>query len=66
DCVPGRITHMWFQINQQGDYWVFCREYCGTQHSKMAAVLKVVPKEEFEKWLNQGLQSDNTLDKQNL
>ncbi|ADC90135.1 cytochrome c oxidase, subunit II [Thermocrinis albus DSM 14484] len=50
DAVPGRITHLWFQINQPGEYWVFCREYCGTKHSKMAAVLKVVPKEEFEKW----------------
>ncbi|WP_448588330.1 cytochrome c oxidase subunit II [Thermocrinis sp.] len=50
DAVPGRITHMWFKINQPGEYWVFCREYCGTKHSKMAAVLKVVPKEEFEKW----------------
>lgn len=51
DAVPGRITHMWFQINEPGNYWVFCREYCGTQHSRMAAVLKVVPKEEFNKWL---------------
>ena len=56
DAVPGRITHMWFQINKPGEYWVFCREYCGTQHSRMAAVLKVVPKEEFEKWLNEGIQ----------
>lgn len=56
DAVPGRITHMWFQINKPGEYWAFCREYCGTQHSRMAAVLKVVPKEEFEKWLNEGTQ----------
>ena len=45
---------------------VFCREYCGTQHSKMAAVLKVVPKEEFEKWLYQGTQSSQESNKENL
>ncbi|WP_029551307.1 cytochrome c oxidase subunit II [Thermocrinis jamiesonii] len=55
DAVPGRITHMWFKINQPGEYWVFCREYCGTKHSKMAAVLKVVPKEEFEKWYGEAI-----------
>ncbi len=66
DVVPGRITHMWFQINKPGEYWVFCREYCGTQHSKMAAVLKVVPKEEFDKWLNQGTQTSQESNKKNL
>jgi len=59
DAVPGRITHMWFKINQPGEYWVFCREYCGTKHSKMVAVLKVVPKEEFEKWYGQPMDSAN-------
>ncbi|MCS7084031.1 MAG: cytochrome c oxidase subunit II [Aquificaceae bacterium] len=56
DCVPGRITHLWFQINKPGNYWVFCREYCGTQHSKMAAVLRVVPEEQFQKWVSEGVQ----------
>lgn len=53
DCVPGRITYMWFQINKEGEYYAFCREYCGTWHSYMVAVLKVVSEEEFNKWLNQ-------------
>ncbi len=51
DCVPGRITKMWFQFNKPGEYWVFCREYCGTWHSRMASVLKVVSEDEFNKWL---------------
>ncbi len=51
DMVPGRTTMMWFQINEEGEYWVFCREYCGQWHSRMFAKLKVVPKEEFERWL---------------
>ncbi len=51
DIVPGRTTYVWFQINKPGEYWVFCREYCGRWHSRMFAKLKVVSKEEFDKWL---------------
>ncbi|MCX8028590.1 MAG: cytochrome c oxidase subunit II [Brevinematales bacterium] len=53
DVVPGRITYMWFQINKEGEYYAFCREYCGSWHSYMIAVLKVVNEEEFNKWLSQ-------------
>ena len=55
DAVPGRITRLWFQINKPGEYWAFCREYCGTQHSRMVAILKVVPEQEFNAWVNQGV-----------
>ncbi len=51
DAVPGRITYLWFQINKPGEYWVFCREYCGTGHSHMFSILKVVPPEKFTAWL---------------
>ncbi len=51
DMVPGRITHLWFQINKPGEYWVFCREFCGTGHSHMFTKIKVVPEEEFYAWL---------------
>lgn len=34
------------------DHWVFCAEYCGTSHSEMAAIIRIVPKEYFfKKWL---------------
>jgi cytochrome c oxidase subunit 2 len=33
------------------DHWVFCAEYCGTSHSEMAAIIRVVPKEAYEQWL---------------
>lgn len=33
------------------DHWVFCAEYCGDEHSEMAAILRVVPKDIYEKWL---------------
>jgi cytochrome c oxidase subunit II len=33
------------------DHWVFCAEYCGTLHSEMAAVIRVVSKEDYDKWM---------------
>lgn len=51
DVVPGRYTDMWFQAEKLGEFHVFCTEYCGLDHSKMLAKLKVVPADEYEKWL---------------
>ncbi|MBL9002200.1 MAG: cytochrome c oxidase subunit II [Phycisphaerae bacterium] len=33
------------------DHIVFCAEYCGDQHSEMAAVLRVVPEDAWNRWL---------------
>jgi cytochrome c oxidase subunit 2 len=30
-------------------HWVFCAEYCGTQHSEMGALMVVLPPEAYEK-----------------
>ncbi|HBE71403.1 MAG TPA: hypothetical protein DDW52_24930, partial [Planctomycetaceae bacterium] len=35
DVVPGRVTEMWFQPIKEGEYDLFCAEYCGDQHSEM-------------------------------
>jgi cytochrome c oxidase subunit 2 len=31
------------------DMWVFCAEYCGEEHSRMAATLRVVPRHVYER-----------------
>lgn len=54
DVVPGRFTTIWFQAEQEGDFWVFCTEYCGPGHSSMTAKVKVVSNPDFEKWLASG------------
>lgn len=53
DAVPGRVTELWFRFDRAGEYRGYCREYCGTAHSYMLAAVKVVPPEEFERWLAQ-------------
>ncbi|MFG0306484.1 MAG: c-type cytochrome [Phycisphaerales bacterium JB040] len=33
------------------DLYVFCAEYCGDKHSQMAATIRVVPKGDYQAWL---------------
>lgn len=51
DAVPGRYTSLWFQADKEGDYQVFCAEFCGDQHSGMLAKIKVLSQEKYEEWL---------------
>lgn len=53
DAVPGLETYAWFQADRLGEFDILCTEYCGVDHSAMVAVLKIIPEEEFEKWLEE-------------
>jgi cytochrome c oxidase subunit 2 len=50
DIVPGRQKVMWFIPQTEGEYDLFCAEYCGLRHSYMRAVVKVLSKEKFTTW----------------
>ena len=47
DMVPGREKMMWFLPQREGEYDLYCAEYCGLQHSYMNANVKVLSKEEL-------------------
>ena len=51
DAVKGMTTYAWFYADKEGEYDVLCTEYCGTDHSAMVGVLKIVPEEEYQRWL---------------
>jgi cytochrome c oxidase subunit 2 len=53
DVLPNRYTSVWFEPTKQGDYDLFCTEYCGTGHSDMNKVVRVVSQNEFQQWLEQ-------------
>jgi len=53
DAVPGMETYAWFQADRLGDFDILCTEYCGVDHSQMVAVLKIIPEDEFNKWLEE-------------
>ena len=51
DVVPGKDNYMWFEATEEGEYDLFCAEYCGDRHSYMISKVKVLPVEEYEEWL---------------
>ncbi len=53
DVVPGRVTVMWFKPILEGEYDLFCAEYCGDQHSEMIKRHGVVVHDTagYEQWL---------------
>ena len=51
DMVPGQEKVMWFIPGTEGEFDLFCTEYCGLEHSYMFTVVKVLPKEEFDAWM---------------
>lgn len=53
DVIPGRYTTLWFNANKLGEFHIFCTEYCGTSHSGMIGTLKVVSREDYDKWLEE-------------
>ena len=47
DIVPGRISTIWFEAKEAGEFDLFCAEYCGKDHSMMRAKVIVKPEAEF-------------------
>ena len=50
DMVPGREKTMWFLPQREGEYDLYCAEYCGLRHSYMNSAVKVLSKDDYEKW----------------
>ncbi len=48
DVVPGRYSRLWFEPTKPGTYQLYCTEYCGRDHSKMLALVHVLPEDEFQ------------------
>ena len=51
DAIPSTRTPTWFKPVKEGEYKITCAQLCGNSHYGMSAVLKVVSKTEYEKWL---------------
>jgi cytochrome c oxidase subunit 2 len=50
DAMPGNVTKLWFDANQNGDYEIVCMHLCGTSHYKMKGFMKVVENNDYEAW----------------
>lgn len=51
DAIPGQTTSTWFTADRPGVYTGRCAELCGLLHAEMLARVDVVPKAEFDAWL---------------
>jgi cytochrome c oxidase subunit II len=52
DMIPGRTTRLALEATRLGVFRGVCAEYCGTAHALMAFSVVVMPKAEFERWLD--------------
>lgn len=50
DVIPGDDKETWFIPQREGQYDLFCAEYCGLNHSYMLATVKVLPDSAFQSW----------------
>ena len=53
DAIPGHTNHTWFRIDEPGEYFGNCAEFCGENHADMTARVIAVSPDEYEEWLNQ-------------
>jgi len=54
DAVPGRYTTISFTPTREGEYWLHCAEYCGTDHARMGGRVVVMAPAAFATWLERG------------
>jgi cytochrome c oxidase subunit 2 len=51
DAIPGFINEAWTEILQPGVYRGQCAELCGKDHGFMPVVLNVLPRDEYQAWV---------------
>jgi cytochrome c oxidase subunit II len=59
DTIPGETTETAFR-GKEGTYQGQCAEFCGIQHAVMFATIEVLPAEEFDAWLTEEAQQQET------
>jgi len=52
DAVPGRMNETWFNVRKTGIYYGQCSELCGKDHAFMPIAIRVVEKDQFQKWID--------------
>ncbi len=54
DALPGAYTTLWFEPTTIGEYFLFCAEYCGTDHAGMRGRVVVMSPANYQRWLGGG------------
>jgi cytochrome c oxidase subunit 2 len=53
DAIPGFIRDLWFKAEKTGTFRSQCVELCGKDHGFMPIVVRVVPQDEYTKWVDE-------------
>ena len=53
DAIPGFVRDLWFKADKAGTYRSQCVELCGKDHGFMPIVVRVVPQEDYSKWVGE-------------
>ncbi|RED50838.1 cytochrome c oxidase subunit II [Aestuariispira insulae] len=53
DTVPGRLQEAPVFVTKEGTYYGQCSELCGVDHGYMPIEVRVVPREEFDTWIEE-------------
>jgi cytochrome c oxidase subunit 2 len=53
DAIPGFVRDIWFRADKAGTYRSQCVELCGKDHGFMPIVVRVVPQEDYTKWVGE-------------
>ncbi|HMP79425.1 MAG TPA: cytochrome c oxidase subunit II [Pirellulaceae bacterium] len=53
DVVPGLGQYLWFRAQQAVELEIVCAELCGWGHTNMQARLRLVPRAEFDRWIDE-------------
>jgi cytochrome c oxidase subunit II len=51
DAIPGFINEAWTRVEKPGLYRGQCAELCGKGHAFMPIVVRVIPAEQFDAWI---------------
>jgi cytochrome c oxidase subunit II len=52
DVLPDRYSTLWFDATEPGEYYLFCAEYCGTDHADMSGRVVVMEPADYAAWLS--------------
>jgi len=53
DAIPGILNKTWFEADRPGIYRGQCAELCGLEHANMHAAVEVLPRPQFNAWLQE-------------
>jgi cytochrome c oxidase subunit 2 len=51
NAVPGMVLHVHFTPEVPGEYAILCSQVCGLGHARMQAKMRVLPAEDYLRWL---------------